>query len=99
MLRIEWIDVDGVQRSAIGRGVLRAADPFAPVGIRVEALDTLPVATTVIGGEQRLGRGAGVPASLFLGVSRSEPEDVAHRFAALAALAAGSLGKRGRRCG
>jgi hypothetical protein len=73
---IARIDNDRMQFRSIRRAVLHAAHPAAVLRIIVDAGKRRPVDAPVLGTEQPLRRGAGIPDIRFVGMARRQPEGV-----------------------
>lgn len=69
VLGVARVDGDGVELGPVRRTVLHRAHPLAVLGIVVDAREGFPGGATVLGAEQALGRGAGVPHVGLVGVA------------------------------
>ena len=87
---IARIDDDRMQLRPVRRAVLHRAHPLAVLRVVVDRGERLPGEAAVLGAEQALRRGAGVPDTRLGGVARGQPEGVIDGAAVL------GLGEGGR---
>src|SRR3989344_1075898 len=84
MRGVARVDDDRVHLRPVGRAVLHAAHPRAELRIIVDNGERVPGDATVVGAEQALRRGPGVPRVGLVRMARCEPEGVIDRTPLLA---------------
>src|SRR6185295_10728681 len=96
MSGIARIDEDRVQLRAVRCAVLHAAHPLAVLRVVVDVGKGTPPIPSVVGAEEALRRGAGIPRVRLVCVTGREPECVTH-YAALLAFWYFGKGRRSHR--